>query len=137
MERKNLANCTPIEFLRQTSRLRKAVEKWLNAIGFAEIRSRIPDLSQYDTKEAKAAAIRKQGMDNVLEILDKALDECPDVTLEVLALTCFVEPDQVNTHPMSYYLASIGDMIGDEGVISFFISLNRLGQTNTSDLSKA
>lgn len=35
---KNLANCTPSEFLKQTNKIKKSVEKWLKATDIMEIR---------------------------------------------------------------------------------------------------
>ena len=41
---KTLANCTDVEFLRQTNKIRKAVEKWLTDTDIANIRKRMPKL---------------------------------------------------------------------------------------------
>lgn len=135
--RKNLANCTPTEFLKQTNLLKKALAKWLEVTEISEIRKRLPKLTGLETELAKKDAIQKQAMKNLSDLLDKALEEFPEQTLEVLALACFVDPKDVDSKPMSYYLGSFAEMISDEDVLSFFISLNRLGQLNTLQLSKA
>ena len=44
---KNLANCTPKEFLVQTNRLRKSAEKWLKATDIMNIRKNIPIFRRY------------------------------------------------------------------------------------------
>ncbi len=39
---KTLSNCKPSEFLKQTNRIRKAVERWLTDTDIANIRKRQP-----------------------------------------------------------------------------------------------
>ena len=136
MERKNLANCTPREFLKQTNRIKKSVEKWLTVNEISEIRKRMPDLTKIDGTLLRKEAIRKQSMENVSAILDNALDKHPDETLEVLALCCFIEPEEIDTIKVTDLLASFNELVGNEEVIGFFISLARLGQMNTLNLSK-
>ena len=41
---KNLANCTPVEFLRQTNKIRHSVEGWLKETGILEVRKNKPIL---------------------------------------------------------------------------------------------
>lgn len=136
MERKNLANCTPREFLKQTNRIKKSVEKWLTVNEISEIRKRMPDLTKIDGTLLRKEAIRKQSMENISAILDNALDKHPDETLEVLALCCFIEPEDIDTIKVTDLLASFNELVGNEEVIGFFISLARLGQMNTLNLSK-
>lgn len=127
---KNLANCKPIEFLRQTNRIKKAVGKWLTINEIISIRKQMPKLDEAMTKQQREEAVRKQSMENLSMILDNCLDKHPEETLEVIALCCFVEPEDANNHPMGVYLKAIAEMIADESVISFFTSLARLEQTN-------
>lgn len=136
MERKNLANCTPREFLKQTNRIKKSVEKWLTVNEIAEIRRRLPDLSKIDGTLLRKEALRKQSMENISAILDNALDKHPDETLEVLALCCFIEPEEIDNVRVTDLLASFNELVNSEEVIGFFISLARLGQMNTLNLSK-
>ena len=37
---KNLANCTPTEFLKQTSKIKRSAEKWLKVTDIMAIRKR-------------------------------------------------------------------------------------------------
>lgn len=144
---KNLANCKPSEFLRQTSKIRKAVSNWLELTKLMEIRSRKPAYLTADvsaTAEERAEIIRKnkqlldeQVKKNLNEILDAMLDEYPDETLKILALLNFIEPEDVDNHPMSEYLMSINELVNDEAVIGFFTSLVQLGNRNTSTASEA
>lgn len=140
---KNLANCKPSEFLRQTSRIRKSVENWLSVTEIMEIRKRLPKLTHVtdDMSAEKRAEIiaenrlkqSEQVRQNAMDILDAVLDKHPDETLELLALLCFIEPDDVDNHPISEYLESFTELVSNETVINFFISLARLGQMNTSN----
>lgn len=136
---KNLANCTPREFLKQTSRIKRSVEKWLKVTDIMSIRKRMPaelpeinentPVSEQGELVAKRAEmLREQAYKNVSLILDEMLEKHPDETLEVLAYCCFVEPEKVDDHPMGYYLASINEMLTDESVKAFFTTLMSLVQ---------
>lgn len=127
---KNLANCKPSEFLRQTNKIRKAAEKWLKITDIMAIRRALPDLPADMPADERKAAIEKQGRENFSRILDSVLDEHPDETMEMLALLCFIEPEDADNHPVSEYLNAVSEMIGDEAVLNFFTSLMRLAQTN-------
>lgn len=134
---KNLANCKPSEFLKQTNRIRKVVAKWLDLTKIMEIRKHIPDITEDMTDEQKRKAFGEQARKNLSDIFDAALEEHPQETLELLGYLCFVEPDDVDNHPMSEYLQAFGEIMNDEAVVSFFFSLARLGQMNTSIAPKA
>ena len=142
---KNLANCTPREFLAQTFKIKKSVKEWLDVNDIMTIRKRKPELVNInglpDDEREKALLenklrIQAQSRKNVNDILDKMLDKNAEKTLEVLALCCFVEPEDVDNHPMSEYLECLGELISDKGVISFFTSLAQLEQTNSGIVSK-
>ena len=108
---KNLATCTPREFLKQTNRIRKSAERWMNATDIINIRGRkiegLQEIPKDNLEEAiriqkeNADKIMKQRAKNLNEILDSALEEHIDETLEVLALACFVEPqDREHISPL-------------------------------------
>lgn len=146
-ELKTLANCKPSEFLRQTNRIKKSVEKWLTDTDIMNIRKRLPALEAVPIEasaEEKAEIVGRnrkaredQAKRNISAMLDAILDEHPDETLEVLALCCFVEPENVDNYPMSAYLDAFNSLINDKAVIGFFTSLVSLVQTNTLSASKA
>lgn len=137
---KNLANCTPTEFLKQASRIRKAVEKWLDYTGILKIRKNLPKYQETtaDMSDAEIEATQRENKKrredqinrNFSAILDAIMDEHPDETVELLALSCFVEPKDADKHTMSEYLSAITEMINDEAVIGFFTSLAKLGLMN-------
>lgn len=127
---KNLANCKPSEFLCQTNKIRKSVSKWLSLTKVMEIRKNLPTLKPEMSKEEREKAISEQVRINVNDMLDSILDEYPEETLELLAHVCFVDPKDVDNHPMSEYIQSINELINDEAVIGFFTSLVQLGAKN-------
>lgn len=143
---KNLANCKPSEFLKQSLRIKRNVEKWLTSDDIKEIRSRLPKkeiITNTMTIEEKGEVMLRnqkaqqdQIMQNFMDILDVMLDKKFDETLSVIALSCFVEPENVDDYEISEYLGSIADMLEDKNVIRFFTSVARLGQTNISIVSK-
>lgn len=139
-ERKNLANCSPKEFLRQTSRVRRSVERWLKETKIMEIRSRkvegietVPDDADLDTayeiRKRNAERITAQQKKNFGDILTAIMDDHPDETLELLALLCFVEPEDVEKYSTAYYLGNFAELITNKDVINFFTSLAQLAQT--------
>jgi hypothetical protein len=140
---KTLANCTPREFLKQTNRIRLSADKWLTATKVLEIRRRMPELPKpAETKdrdelqkaiEGRREAFADQARENLFAILEAMLDTNADETLELLALCCFVEPEDVDKHTMSEYLANIGELMTDAGVVSFFDSLVRLGVSSMAN----
>lgn len=128
---KNLANCKPSEFLKQTNRIRKSVEHWLTVTDIMNIRKTLPKLDEGMTKEQKQEATMAQVKANMSSMFDSMLETHADETLELLALVCFVEPEHVDDYPMSDYLDSVNELLNDKAVIGFFTSLVKLGQTIT------
>lgn len=130
---KNLANCNPKEFLRQTNRIRKSVANWLSLTNVMEIRKRLPSIADTDSEEAKQEALKKQMKANLSAMLDAALEDHPDETAELLGLCCFIEPEDLENHKMTELLGAISELIDCPEVISFFTSLAKLGQTDIFD----
>ena len=123
---KNLANCKPSEFLKQTSKIRKSVSKWLVDTDIMNIRKRMPNIPADATDEERKKAMEEQAKENFNLMLDAILDEHPDETLELLALLCFVEPKDVDKHEVTEYLMAFNEIISNKGVLSFFTSLMQL-----------
>ena len=132
---KNLATCKPSEFLVQTNKIRKSVEKWLTVTEILKIRQRLPKYSD-DMDASQRAEVRSAQMRaNLSAIFDAVLEEHPEETLEIMALACFIDPADADDHPMSEYLKSIGELISDESVLSFFTSLAQLGNNGILTLA--
>jgi len=134
---KTLANCTPREFLVQSNKIRKAVAKWLTLTKVLEIRKAIPEISEKATAEERQEAMQKQMETNLSKILDAILDDYPEETAELLGLICFVEPDDLDNHPMTEFLGAISEILRNREILDFFTSLASLGNVNTSTLAKA
>ena len=142
---KSLANCTPREFLKQTNRIKKSVEKWLTVTDIMNIRKRMPEYETAEkgiTAEERKALVQRnaekeqeQAKKNLSAMLDAILEEHPDETLEVLGLCCFVEPEDVDNHEVKEYIAVLSELINDREIWSFFTSLARLAQTSTENAS--
>lgn len=126
---KNLANCTPREFLAQTVKIKKAASAWLTATDIANIRKRSPDITDDMSNEDRKAAWKEQADSNLSLMFDELAEKHPEETLTLMALMCFVEPEHVDDHPMSEYLHSLSEMMGSEAVLGFFISLVKLGRS--------
>ena len=133
---KNLATCKPSEFLVQTNKIRKSVARWLTATEIHEIRKRVPTYTDDMDAEERADARNEQMRANLSAIFDAVLEEHPTETLEVLALVCFVDPKEVDDYPMAMYLQSFSELIADESVLSFFISLGSLANNGILTLAE-
>ncbi len=129
---KNLSNCKPSEFFKQTVKIRKYVADWLEVTKIFEIRKKAPVFTAEMSVEEKKALLSKQAKQNLLEIFDSLFDEHGDKTLGLIALMCFVEPEDADNYEVGDYLLSVSELLDDERVISFFTSLMRLGTKNTS-----
>ena len=137
-EIKTLANCTDIEFLRQTNKIRHAVENWLTVTDIANIRKRLPEYEEIpkDADSEKRKEIEahneelrnEQVKKNVDAILDACLEDHPEDTAEVIKLCCFLDPS-VNSKKISYYMSAFSQMLNDQDVIDFFTSLVSLART--------
>lgn len=125
---KTLASCTPIEFLKQTNRVRKSVEKWLTATDIMNIRRRLPELPENISEDDRKKAVAEQVSNNLSAILDAILDDHPDETLALLAMLCFIEPEDANDYPVEDYLNALAQLLGNTAVINFFTSLATWGQ---------
>lgn len=135
---KNLANCKPTEFCKQAYKTKKAAEKWMKDTNIIELRGRIPELVKITkemTEEEKQNAfrenqqrIKKAGLENALEILDKALGEHAEETLEVLAYCFFLEPSEIDNYQVKDFLQGITELLTTPEVVGFFTSVAQLGQ---------
>lgn len=133
---KNLANCKPSEFLRQTVKIKKSVEKWLKLTDIMNIRKNVPTLPKDMPIVEKNKRLAEIGRENVSKMFDAIAEKHPDETMELLALCCFVEPENVDDHEIAEYLDSFAELIANESVRNFFTSLVNLGLINFSDTRK-
>lgn len=129
---KTLVNCTPTEFLKQTARIRAPFMKWLEETGIPEIRARKPEGYDDMTLAQKREAMSEQASVNMGDMLNACMEKDPDGTLEIMALCCFTEPEDIDEHPMTDYLNAVLEMIGNEAVRSFFMLYLKQSPRNTS-----
>lgn len=143
---KNLANCKPSEFLRQTNKIRKAVSNWLEITKIMEIRKEQPEYIELTidmTPDEREATIKKNKeakekkvKENLSAMLDSMLEDHPDETLEILGLLCFIEPEDVDNHDMTEYIQAMNDLLENQAVLGFFTSLMQLGAKAIPGASK-
>ncbi len=124
---KNLANCKPTEFLKQTNAIRKYVEHWFKVTDIMEIRKKMPAIPDGATEDEKKKLLEEQMRKNFSEMLDAALEEHPEETVGVMALACFVPLEEAEDHTMDYYLGSVAEIMESKNCMRFFTSLARLG----------
>lgn len=127
---KNLSTCKPSEFLAQTIKIKNLVKDWLDATKILDIRKNMPKIDKNLSAEERTKAVVNQALGNWSDMLDKMFIDNAEKTLALIALVNFVEPENVDDYEMGDYLESIGQLLNDERVLSFFISLVRLNQKN-------
>lgn len=137
---KNMATCTGVEFLRQGNRIRHEVEGWLKDTKVLELRKRRPaGMEHVNIKDRskltieQVAALREQNRKNISDMLDACLETHAEETLRVLALMCFLEPEEAEKVPVTELLFNFAQMLGDEGVMNFFTSLTKWEAITTSN----
>ena len=136
---KNLANCTPDEFLDQTFLIMNAAEKFMKVNDILGIRSRkveglqeVPTDNEEEAERVRmenAKKITAQRMKNAKDLLTSMMHTNKSETLELLALSCFIAPEDINNYSMPYFLRNVGEMISNQDVLAFFTSLAQLEQT--------
>ena len=127
---KNLSNCKPSEFLAQTIKIKNLVRDWLDATKIMDIRKNFSRVDKNLPAEERTNAIVNQALSNWSDMLDRMFIDNAEKTLALIALVNFVEPERVDDYEMGDYLQSIGELLGDSRVVSFFTSLVRLNQQN-------
>lgn len=133
---KNLSNCKPTEFFAQTVKIRKYAENWLNITELFSIRKTTPVFTENMTDEEKKRAMAEQAKANLWRMFDKVFEENAELTIGLLALLCFIEPEDADNHEVGEYLESISELISDERVLSFFTSLARLDRKSILNSAK-
>lgn len=129
---KTLANCSDVEFLRQTNKIRKYAEKWLKDTGILDIRNQeTPKLPEEMSEDEKRDALRKHAHGRLNAMLDAALETNAEETAGLLRLMCFVDPQDDKTLKMPQIMSAAAEMMNNQDILDFFTSLGRLGLMNT------
>lgn len=129
---KNLANCTPREFLVQTNKIRKKVSDWLTLTGIMEIRKRLPVIAVDASAEDRRKAMAEQSKKNLSAMFDAIFDEHPEESAELLGMLCFIEPEDLDNYKMKDLFGAFNELLNCEEVVGFFSSLMRLVMNDTS-----
>ena len=129
---KNLANCTPREFLVQTNKIRKRVSEWLTLTGIMDIRKRMPVIPVDASIEDRHKAMEEQSKKNLSAMFDAIFDEHPEESAELLGMLCFIEPKDLDNYKMSDLFGAFNEILNCEEVIGFFSSLMQLVMKDTS-----
>lgn len=128
---KTLANCSPVEFLRQTNKIRHAAAGFMKETGVLELRKRRPELTGKETGEEKKAALDKQARKNLSDMADLLMDTNAEKTAELLWMLCFMEPEDVANAKGIDFLTPAIELMSSRPVIDFLLSLAKLEQTIT------
>lgn len=128
---KTLANCSPVEFLRQTNKIRHAAAGFMKETGVLELRKRRPELTGKETDTEKKAALDKQARKNLSDMADLLMDTNAEKTAELLGMLCFMEPEDVVKAKGIDFLTPAIELLNSRPVIDFLLSLARLEQTIT------
>lgn len=140
---KNIANCPPTKTLAQLYRISSELERWLTETDIMNIRKELPKLldvpempgdeaTEEEKKKARekvVAAIEEndkrmseQNKKNFFKMVKSILDEHPGETMNLLALCCFVEPEDKDKYPFSDYLDALTDIMNCDSIFDFFAS---------------
>lgn len=128
---KTLANCTPVEFLRQTNKIRHEASDLLKNSGVLEIRKRTPELTGTETAKELKAKNEAQAKKNIDAMLDVLLDTDAEGTVRLLSLMCFQEPGDEELTGMDLLSVAI-EMFSSKAVIDFLLSLMKLDRMTSA-----
>lgn len=128
---KTIANCNPVEFLTQTNKIRKQVQKYFDVTKILDIRKTVPEIKGTESVEEKAELLHNQGLKNLEDMFDTAMEKYPQQTAEVLGLLCFINPEDLEKHKGVEFLIPAMELLKSEEAISFFTSLVNLGNATT------
>ena len=120
---KNLTNCKPREFMRQLARIRAATTAWLDVTRLLELRRRMPPRQEYADDEARRRAVMDQWRANIKDMVDALLVEHPEETVELLGLLCFIEPEELDDHPMTELYAGLMAVLKDDNLMDLFTTM--------------
>lgn len=120
---KTLANCSPVEFLRQTNKIRHAAAGFMKETGVLELRKRLPELTGKETEEEKKTALDKQARQNLSDMADLLMDTNAEKTAELLGMLCFMDPKDLENAKGIEFLTPAIEILSSKPVIDFLLLL--------------
>lgn len=114
---KHLGNCAPGEFMARAGAIRGPFIEWSKAVDVEGLRARYLGALP---KDAGAEARRAARGEYLCAVADAALDNCPELTRELLCLATFTEPERFEARPMAAYLKAAMEMYSDGAIRDFF-----------------
>lgn len=130
---KTLANCTPVEFLRQTNKIRHAAAGFIKETSVLDLRKRRPELTGKETDAEKKAAMDKQARKNLSDMADLLMDTNAQKTAELLGMLCFMEPEDVSNAKGIDFMTPAIELLNAKPVIDFLLSLAKLEEMSTDN----
>ena len=125
---KTLANCAPVEFLRQTNKIRHQAGALLKKSGVLEIRKQQPSFTGQETEEEKKEKITSQAKKNLDEMMDALLEKDPESTVQLLGMLCFMEPEEaLAANGMERFNVAM-ELLNSKAVLGFLSSLMNLAR---------
>ena len=125
---KVLSQFEGVEFLKRCNRIRKEVQTFLEETKVLKIRENLPVFTGNETAEEKAQKNKEQATKNINDMLDVMLEKYPEKTIELFKL--FVEQEEgEELSGMDIVFAGM-NVLFDDRVMDFLLSLMRLGQMN-------
>lgn len=128
---KTLANCSPVEFLRQTNKIRHAAAGFMKETGVLELRKRRPELTGKETDAEKNAALDNQARKNLSDMADLLMDTNAEKTAELLGMLCFMEPEDVANAKGIDFMTPAIELLNSSPLMDFLLSLAKLGEMST------
>lgn len=129
---KTLMNCNAKEFLVQTNKMRKKVEKLVKAIDFDGISANFSGIVE--------TATAKEKVKKIYPILSNIMDICfekdVDTVLEIVAMARFEDVAETEKLEPNEIMNFVQEMIQSERVINFFTSSAKSVGSITAILSR-
>lgn len=135
---KTLANCTDREAIVQFNKARHLIDEWCTVTDIEGIRARVPELKnipkgidkeqEKQIREKNIKLLREQNVKNLNAILDAALEVNPDLTLKVIRVCCFREPDD-ESMKFPELIHAVNDILSNEEIVNFFIYSTSLAKS--------
>lgn len=113
---RNLANCTPDEFMAQVVKVRGPFVEWVKRVGTEEFRKVYADKLADENVVNRAKALSMY----LGEIIMASMEKEPELTKELLCLTTFTEIEDFNSHRMLEYISAVFEMYRSRDMRDFF-----------------